>query len=68
MSAWGAIVDKAFYGNKRIAVGRPHVMVVANAASNVPDPCPVGTLIWDPATDNAYICTVANTTLVKINA
>jgi len=29
---------------------------------------PVGTLCWDVTNSNGYICTVANTTWVKINA
>jgi len=62
---WGAIIDKAFHGNKRIKAGKPRLFVSAAA----PDcAAKVGTLCWDKTNRNAYICTVATGTWVKINA
>lgn len=64
-TAWGAIVNKAFHGNKRIKGGRPEVFV----STDVPDcAANVGTLCWDKTNSDAYICTVATGTWVKINA
>lgn len=61
---WGAIVNKAFPGNKKIKGGRPKIIVSAAA----PDCAAlVGTLCWDKTNTNAYICTVATGTWVKIN-
>lgn len=63
--AWGAIVKKAFWGNPRILAGRPEIIV----STGVPDcAAKVGTLCWDAGNENAYICTVASGTWVKINA
>lgn len=65
VGTWGAIVKKAFPGNKRIKVGRLKIIV----STGVPDEAqPVGTLCWDKTNSNAYICTVATGTWVKINA
>jgi hypothetical protein len=66
---WQAIVNKAFVGNKRIKTGAPHV-VACNAAANstIIPVSKVGDLAWDSTNSNAYICTVANTTWVQINA
>ena len=62
---WGQIVEKAFKGNQRIKTGRPRIIVSAAA----PDcASPVGGLCWDKTNKNAYICTVAAGTWVKINA
>ena len=67
-TAWTAILDKAFPGNKRIKGGKPRVVV----SDAVPDfAAKVGTLCWHTsgaAAGNAYICTVAAGTWVKINA
>jgi hypothetical protein len=62
---WGQIVKKAFPGNSRIKAGRPELFVSTAA----PDcAAKVGTLCWDEGNSNAYICTVATGTWVKINA
>lgn len=64
--AWTSIVNKAFAGNKRIKTGKPRVIT---SLLGVPDcAATVGTLCWDEANSNAYICTVATGTWVKINA
>lgn len=62
---WGAIVKKAFSGNQRIKAGRPRLIVSTGAPSGAQ---PVGTLCWDKTNSDAYICTVATGTWVKINA
>ena len=63
--AWGAIVRKAFTGNLKIKAGRPEIIV----STGVPDcAAKVGTLCWDATNEDAYICTVATGTWVKINA
>jgi hypothetical protein len=58
-------VRKAFSGNQKIRTGRPKVVVKAGVPTEV---APVGTLCWDTTNSNAYICTVATGTWVKINA
>lgn len=71
-TAFRSIVLKAFKHNQRILTGRPHV-IAANAApvANT-DTAQVGTLWWHASGANdagdAYICTVAAGTWVKINA
>ncbi len=67
MTPWGAIVQKAFKGNQRIRTGRPRIIVKATtgAPSSAAE---VGTLCWNAFDGNAYICTVAAGTWVKINA
>jgi len=62
---WGVIVKKAFPGNSRIKTGRPEI-IVSTAAPDCA--AKVGTLCWDASNENAYICTVASGTWVKINA
>jgi hypothetical protein len=68
-TAWQAVINKAFVGNKRIKTGAPQV-IACNAAANstIIPVSKVGTLAYDEDNDDAYICTVANTTWVKINA
>lgn len=74
--AWGKIVDIAFHGNRRIRAGRPKCLMISDPANNVPAACPVGTLLLDSSnaanlsnnTADVYICSVANTTLIKISA
>jgi hypothetical protein len=62
---WQAIVNKAFKHNGGIMRGHPHIFVT----DGVPDcAAKVGTLVWDVTNSNAYICTVATGTYVKINA
>lgn len=64
-SPWEAIINKAFYGNRKIKKGKPTVVV----AAGVPNVAAlVGTLCWDETNSDAYICTVASGTWVKINA
>lgn len=67
LGTWGTIVNKAFYGNKKIKGGRPECIVKKDtgAPSSVAQ---VGTLCWNSYDENAYICTVASGTWVKINA
>lgn len=63
--AWNEIVQKAFVGNKGVKIGNPNCVVSAG----VPDEAAkVGTLCWDSTNSDAYICTVASGTWVKINA
>ena len=64
-AAWKKVVDKAFSGNAGIKIGKPNVLISAG----VPDSAAkVGTLCWDSTNNDAYICTVASGTWVKINA
>lgn len=65
MSGLRALANKAFKNNRRLLVGRPRVVVKSGAASGA---APVGTLWWDKTNNDAYICTVATGTWVKINA
>jgi hypothetical protein len=68
-TAWGAIIAKAFPGNQRIRGGKPRIHVCAGVANSTLIPVSkVGALAWDKTNSNAYICTVANATWVKINA
>ena len=62
---WKAIVDKAFTGNGKILHGNPQVTMSAGVPSHA---AKVGTLNWDDTNSNAYVCTVASGTWVKINA
>jgi len=64
-NAWRNIVRKAFSGNQKIRTGRPKVVVKAGVPTEA---APVGALCWDTTNGNAYICTVATGTWVKINA
>lgn len=64
--AWQALIKVSFVGNKGIRNGQPNVLVSAGAPSTIT--APVGTLCWDVTNSDGYICTVANTTWVKINA
>lgn len=63
---WKALVEKSFHGNQGILRGKPNVMVSNGAPSSFN--APVGTLCWDVTNSDGYICTVANSTWVKINA
>lgn len=63
--AWKEVVNKAFSGNQKIKIGQPVVQISAG----VPDhAATIGTLCWDSTNSDAYICTVAAGTWVKINA
>ena len=64
-TAWEAIIRKAFPGNRRIQTGRPRIVTGSGAPTFA---AKVGTLAWDAVGLNAYICTVASGTWVKINA
>ena len=64
-TAWDKILKKAFPGNSRIKGGKPRVVVNQGVPSFA---AKVGTLCWDVTNSNAYICTVAAGTWVKINA
>ena len=67
VGGWEAIVAKAFSGNQRIRGGKPRVIV--KSVTGAPDmAAKVGTLCWNSYDTNAYICTVAAGTWVKINA
>lgn len=70
---WKAVVKKAFVGNRQILSGRPTIIATAAAPSTKATHVPVGTLAWDEANSDAYICTAektgsSNDTWVKINA
>lgn len=65
-TAWGAILNKAFTNNKNIRTGRPTVIVTDGTPAGTA--AKVGVLAWDKTNSNAYICTVASGTWVKINA
>ncbi len=67
VSAWGQIVKKAFSGNQRIKGGKPRV-IVKDTTGAPAVAAKVGTLCWNAYDDDAYICTVAAGTWVKINA
>lgn len=68
-NVWGHVVDKAFHGNRGIQVGKPAVSLVDDPANNIPANCPVGTFLVNTANSNdVYLCTAANTTVVKITA
>lgn len=69
---WKALIMKAFPGNKSIKNGKPKIII----SDGAPDcASPVGTLCWytkgkgtSMINGDAYICTVASGTWVKINA
>ena len=67
-TSWGAIVNKAFPGNKRIKTGAPKIIVGNAAPGTGAIAAPVGTLYYDATNANAYICTVSTGTYVQINA
>lgn len=67
--AWSEIVRVAFKGNQRIKTGRPKIIVKTDTGKpTTAYTAPVGTLMWNEYDGNAYICTVASTTWVQINA
>jgi len=66
MSEWSQIVDKAFQHNKGILHGNPKT--ITNAGDPASTASKVGMLCYDTTNDDAYICTVATGTWVKINA
>jgi hypothetical protein len=57
---------RSFIGNQGIMRGKPNVIVTNGAPSSIT--APVGTLAWDVTGSDGYICTVASTTWVQINA
>lgn len=63
--AWKEIVNKAFAGNAKIKIGKPDTHIAAGVPNHA---AKVGTLCWDSTNSDAYICTVAAGTWVKINA
>ena len=68
MSLKRRLAEKVFNGSKDIyqCIDR-QTLVAAPSAGSCPYH-PVGTLVLDATNNNWYICTVANTTWVKINA
>jgi len=66
-TAWHAIILKAFPGNQRIKAGKPRIIIKQDTGAPAVA-AKVGTLCWVVADSNAYICTVAGGTWVKINA
>ena len=68
IGAWDAIVKKAFVENKSILHGNPNIILKHTTGAPGAHAGPVGTLIWNDYDGDAYICTVLNTTWVKINA
>jgi hypothetical protein len=67
MSAWGAVVNKAFQFNQGILRGKPNV-IEYTATPNGVITAKLGTLCWDVTNSDAYINTDGITTWVKINA
>ena len=65
-SAFAALCKVSFAGNRGIQRGKPNCMVAAGVPSSIT--APVGTLCWDVTNSDGYICTVASTTWVKLNA
>jgi len=68
MSLKRRLAEKVFNGSKDIyqCIDR-QTLTDAPSAGSVPY-APVGTLVLDATNNNWYICTVENTTWVKINA
>ncbi|OQB06998.1 MAG: hypothetical protein BWY21_01804 [Parcubacteria group bacterium ADurb.Bin216] len=67
MAAWDEIVKKAFKNNQKIAKGHPQCIIktTTGAPSSA---AKIGTLCWNSYDSDAYVCTVAAGTWVKINA
>ncbi len=66
LGRWKAIVNKSFAGNQGILHGNPNIIVTSGAPASIT--APIGTLAWDVTNSDGYICTVASTTWVKLNA
>ena len=64
--AWQALIKKSFQYNKGVRNGQPDVIVTNGAPTSIT--APIGLLAWDVTNSDGYICTVADTTWVKINA
>ena len=67
MSLVGHLKDKVFAGRDINQQINGNIAVAAPSAGSYAT-CGVGELIWDGTNDNWYICTVADTTWVLINA
>jgi hypothetical protein len=65
---WKQIVEKAFQHNGGILHGNPDVVTNAGSPDTASKVAAIGTLCWDTTNSDAYICTVAAGTWVKINA
>ena len=65
MSLKSSIINKAFIGRKNVFSN-----ILEKTTTGAPSgyTAPVGTLCWNSYDLDAYICTVASTTWVKINA
>lgn len=64
--AWQKMCKVTFAGNQGIMRGKPNLVVTNGAPSTIT--APVGTLAWDVTNSDGYVCTVASTTWVKMNA
>lgn len=64
---WKVIVEKAFKGNIGISKGVPNIITKTDTGAPA-GAAPVGTLCWNTYDTDAYVCTVASGTWVKINA
>ncbi|MGW8178097.1 MAG: hypothetical protein ACWGQW_04790 [bacterium] len=67
MSLKSAIENKAFAGRYG-SLGKVNIILKTTTGAPSGYTCPVGTLCWNSFDGDAYICTVASTTWVKINA
>lgn len=68
MSLKRRLAEKVFAGAKDIYQKIDEQTLVAAPSAGSCPYHPVGTLVLDSTANNWYICTVANTTWVKINA
>jgi hypothetical protein len=66
LGRWQALVKVSFQYNRGILHGNPNIIVTSGAPASIT--APVGTLAWDVTGSDGYICTVADTTWVKLNA
>ena len=68
-TAWAALVNKCFPGNKRIKAGKPRIIIKnVTGAPAAALGTQVGLLCWNSYDAEGYICTVVATTWVKLNA
>lgn len=65
---WKKIVEKAFQHNGAILHGNPDCIVKTTTGAPTGTAAAIGTLCWNSFDGDAYICTVATGTWVKINA
>lgn len=69
VGGWKTCVNKAFVGNRGILHGNPNILACTGGApTGAAVPAAVGTLAVNLTAGDWYICTVKDTTWVKINA